>query len=409
MSVGASPTFSNFPQGFAGGVTIRGMPLMQMQPGQVFFLNNGPALLQGARGGSDGNRGTFLSPFASLQGALNSGSSGGPSVGSNQGVQQGRGDVIFVGPGHKETISSATALNLNAAGVAIVGLGSGLIRPTFTLGTATTTTINLFAAGMSIQNCLFLANFAGIASAFTAATAAFTASITGNQMSVTAVSAGTINPGASLIPTGTVLPGTVILNQVSGTTGGIGVYTLNVSVTFASGSLNTGTPDFAIDNCEFRDLTSALNFVTLFTGVATANACDGFQLTRCRVSGLGTTAATTMVKPLQATDRMQLNSNFANLAILNNTPILLAGGTFNHTNLDIGWNILNRPNTSSTGGLMISGTGAAYTGHVHDNYVWSLTATPLITPTGTGLSFDQNFLNNTGAADKSGLILPATV
>ena len=67
MSTGASPTFSNFPGGFANGLSVRGMPLMQMQPGQVFYLGNGPALIQGARGGSDGNRGTFLSPYATLQ------------------------------------------------------------------------------------------------------------------------------------------------------------------------------------------------------------------------------------------------------------------------------------------------------------------------------------------------------
>jgi hypothetical protein len=166
-------------------------------------------------------------------------------------------------------------------------------------------------------------------------------------------------------------------------------------------------PDFAIDNCEFRDLSSVLNFVNIFTGVATANACDGFQFTRNRVSGLGTSVGTALITPLQATDRMQLNSNFANLAILNNTPILLVGGSFNHTNLEIGWNILNRPNTSATGGLMMSSSSTACTGHVHDNQVWSLTATPLLTPTGTKLSFDQNFVNNTGAADKSGLLLPA--
>jgi len=405
MSTGASPTFSNFPGGFTGGLTVRGMPLMQMQPGQVFFLGNGPALIQGARGGSDGNRGTFLSPFGTLQGALNSGSTGSGSLSSNQGVQDGRGDIIFILPGHRETISTATALTLNQAGVAIIGLGNGVLRPTFILDTATTATITLRAAGMSIQNCLFLANFAAIASAFTAANASFTAVIAGTQMTTSAVT-GTITPGATIAGTN-ILPGIFILNQVSGTTGGAGVYTLNQSVTFASGSVTTMTPDFAIDNCEFRDLSSALNFVNIFTGVATANACDGFQFTRNRVSGLGTSAGTAVITPLQATDRMQLNSNFVNLAILNNTPILLVGGSFNHTNLDIGWNILNRPNTSATGGLMMSSSSTACTGHVHDNQVWSLTATPLLTPTGTKLSFDQNFVNNTGAADKSGLLLPA--
>src|ERR1700757_2697851 len=143
MSTGASPTFSNFPGGFANGLTVRGMPLVQMQPGQVFFVGNGPSLVQGARGGSDGNRGTFLSPFGTVQGALNSGSTGSGSLSSNQGIQDGRCDILFVLPGHKETISSATVLTLNTAGVAIIGLGSGLLRPTFTFTTATTANIPL--------------------------------------------------------------------------------------------------------------------------------------------------------------------------------------------------------------------------------------------------------------------------
>lgn len=406
MSTGASPTLSSFPQGFVNGVSIRGMPLVQMQPGQVFWLDNSSILVQGARGGSDGNRGTFLSPFGTLQGALNSGSTGSGSLSSNQGVQSGRGDIIFVGAGHRETISNATTLALNQAGVAVIGLGAGLLRPTFILDTATTANIPLRAAGVSIQNCLFLSNFAAVASVFTAVAASVTASITGTLMTVTVVGSGTVFPGAAIAGAG-ILPGTLIVNQVSGTTGGVGVYTVSNSQTFASGTLTTQTPDFAVDNCEFRDLSSVLNFVSIFTGNTGANSCDGFQFTRNKVAGLGTTVATTVVSILSATDRMALNSNFVNLAILNNTPILLASGANNLTNLEIAYNNLNRPNTSATGGLMISSSSTACTGHVHDNYVWSLTATPLLTPTGTKLAFSQNFVNNTGAADKSGLLLPA--
>jgi hypothetical protein len=405
MSTGASPTFSNFPGGFANGLSVRGMPLMQMQPGQVFYLGNGPALIQGARGGSDGNRGTFLSPYATLQGALNSASSGSGNLSSNQGIQDGRGDIIFILPGHRETITSATALSLNQAGVAIIGLGAGLLRPTFVLSTATTATINVLAAGMSIQNCLFLANFAGIASVFTAANASFTAVIAGNLMTTSSVT-GTINSGATIAGTG-ILPGIMVLNQVSGTVGGAGVYTLSQSLTFASGSVTSMTPDFAIDNCEFRDISTVLNFVTIFSGASTTNACDGFQFTRNRVYSLGNTTGTTCIKPLARADRMQLNSNFVDMGILNDTPILLTGGVYNHQDLEIGWNILNRPNTSATGGLMMSSSATSCTGHVHDNYVWSLVSTPLLAPTGTKLAFDQNYVNNTGAADKSGLLLPA--
>lgn len=82
-----------------------------------------------------------------------------------------RGDIIFVMPGHTETISSATALTLSVAGLTIIGLGTGSLRPTYTLDTATTATINVSAANVTFANCLFVANFAAIASPFTLTTA----------------------------------------------------------------------------------------------------------------------------------------------------------------------------------------------------------------------------------------------
>lgn len=81
------------------------------------------------------------------------------------------GDTIYVMPGHTETISSATALNLDVAGISIVGLGSGSDRPTFTLDTATTTTIPVTADNITVKNLIFSANYADIVSFFTLTTA----------------------------------------------------------------------------------------------------------------------------------------------------------------------------------------------------------------------------------------------
>lgn len=82
-----------------------------------------------------------------------------------------RGDVILVAPGHTEALSSATALNLDVAGVTIVGLGEGSLRPTITLDTATTATIPVSAANVSVKNMILTANFADIVSFFTLAAA----------------------------------------------------------------------------------------------------------------------------------------------------------------------------------------------------------------------------------------------
>src|SRR5882762_4151718 len=101
------PTTSNFPNGFSFGLTLRGVSLFQTHPGKVFWLsNNTTGLLVGQRGGSDGNRGDFNSPFSTLAGALLQ-------------CTAGRGDIIMVKPGHAETISSSTALTMSIAGTAV--------------------------------------------------------------------------------------------------------------------------------------------------------------------------------------------------------------------------------------------------------------------------------------------------
>lgn len=82
-----------------------------------------------------------------------------------------RGDVIYVAPGHTETLSSATAISLDIAGITIIGLGNGAQRPTLTFDTATTTTIPVSAANIKISNMIFTANFADIVSVFTLTTA----------------------------------------------------------------------------------------------------------------------------------------------------------------------------------------------------------------------------------------------
>ena len=153
------PIRSDFPNGFLNGVTLRGMPIVQAHPGEVFWLYNGTALLGQQRGGSDGNKGTFNSPFSTLAGAQAK-------------CVANRGDIIMVKPGHAETISSSTALTMSIAGVAVIGLGNGTNRPKFTLDTAATAAINVSAANVSFQNCQFFANFLAITSCFTLTTAA---------------------------------------------------------------------------------------------------------------------------------------------------------------------------------------------------------------------------------------------
>jgi len=66
------------------------------------------------------------------------------------------GDVVFVMPGHVETVASAAACDLNTAGVFWYGLGWGPSRPTVNFTTATTADLNLDGAGIVLYNFLFV-------------------------------------------------------------------------------------------------------------------------------------------------------------------------------------------------------------------------------------------------------------
>jgi hypothetical protein len=172
------------------------------------------------------------------------------------------------------------------------------------------------------------------------------------------------------------------------------------------------TPDFNIENCEFRDLSSVLNALTVFTGAAIANSVDGFRFANNKVASLGTTAATTAIKVSTDQARMQIMDNFGVSAVLNDTAALLAAGTAQLTSLQIGRNVWERPNTSSTGGSFVSGSGNAWTGHAYDNYFYQVDATAgiwIATGHGSAFGYSNNFSPITGAVDKSALINPAAV
>ena len=138
---------SNFSKGFSGGLTVRGLPVLNAYSGNVLWVHSA---------GSANGAGTFQRPYATLEQAINAADVG---------------DTIMVKAGHAESIADATTLVFDKAGISIVGLGSGSRRPTFTFTTATTANIPVSAANVSIENILFVANFADIVSFITLTTA----------------------------------------------------------------------------------------------------------------------------------------------------------------------------------------------------------------------------------------------
>ena len=71
-----------------------------------------------------------------------------------------QGDVVYVLPGHVETISGATGLVMDVAGVSVIGLGSGGDRPTLTLS-ASASTVSITAASCVLANIKLISSFTG--------------------------------------------------------------------------------------------------------------------------------------------------------------------------------------------------------------------------------------------------------
>ena len=323
--------YANYSNGFADGLIVRGVPLQVLHPGKVFYVSNASAAaLPGHKAGHDAGPGTFDEPFATIDYAIGQ-------------CSGGRGDIIFVKPGYTQTLTLTTDIVLDVANVAIVGMGTGGLRPTLTYATNDTANILVSAANITLYNLLVVANKAAVTSAFT----------------------------------------------VDGT------------------SLAT---DLTIANCEFRDTSAILNFVTLLTGNATAQSLQGLHFVDNEIISLGTTAATTAIKALEAASRIKLLRNFGTWAVLDDTAAFFAGSDKNFLQFEMGYNVLNKPNTSSDGGSFVSGTGTAWTGFAHHNLCWQLDNTAGIwIAAATKLAFSENYSPITGAAEKSGLINPAAV
>lgn len=83
-----------------------------------------------------------------------------------------KGDVIYLMPGHAENIASATGCVMDIAGVSVIGLGSGLLRPTLTLTTHVGATVSVTAASCTIENVVIVGNFLNITAAITVAATA---------------------------------------------------------------------------------------------------------------------------------------------------------------------------------------------------------------------------------------------
>jgi hypothetical protein len=132
--------FSNYPDGFKWGLTVRGIPILNTYAGNIWWVDSGI--------GSNGNSGKLpTQPFATIDYAI------GRCTANN-------GDIILVAPGHTETITADSGIDVDVAGVTIIGLGNGEDRPTITFTTATAADLKMAAANTAIFNMVFKCNIA---------------------------------------------------------------------------------------------------------------------------------------------------------------------------------------------------------------------------------------------------------
>lgn len=125
---------THFPNGFANGVDILGLPLLNTYAGNVFWVDSGI--------GSNTYKGTRKHPFGTIDYAVGR-------------CTANKGDIIMVAPGHTETITAAAGLALDVAGITLIGLGNGSNRPTIDFTTAVGADMDVDAANITMVNFLF--------------------------------------------------------------------------------------------------------------------------------------------------------------------------------------------------------------------------------------------------------------
>lgn len=110
-------------------------------PGSIFFVHSGTGTDAAGYGSNPG------SPVATLDYAI-----------ANL-TTASKGDVIYVMPGHAENLTAADGVDVDVAGISIVGLGWGALKPTFST-TAAAGSFKVDAANCVVRNLRFVANFA---------------------------------------------------------------------------------------------------------------------------------------------------------------------------------------------------------------------------------------------------------
>lgn len=119
---------------FNQNITVRGALLGMSQYGNIYYVHSGTGIDSRRQGK------TYLAPYASINYAIS-------------GATADVGDIIYVMPGHSVAITTAGEIDINVAGLSIIGLGRGSNKPTITYGVDGSVTIA--ADNVTIKNFRF--------------------------------------------------------------------------------------------------------------------------------------------------------------------------------------------------------------------------------------------------------------
>src|SRR5262245_44934865 len=135
MSLSRSPFMQSRTSGGTGPLVLADG---RFAPGNVFFVQS----TQSNAGDSAGHGQTPDAPFSTIDYAVG-------QCTANQ------GDIIVVLPGHVEVVTAAGGLALDVAGIRIVGLGEGDLKPRVNFTTADTADCNVDADDITVEGLVF--------------------------------------------------------------------------------------------------------------------------------------------------------------------------------------------------------------------------------------------------------------
>jgi hypothetical protein len=282
--------------------------------GNIFFVDSGSST-----GGTSAGYGSNPdAPFTTIDSAI------GQTTANN-------GDIIYVMAGHSETLTGASAITCDVAGVTIIGLGRGTSRPTLLLDAGASVSIVVSAANVRWENVIFSAGHADI--------------------------------------------------------------TVAIDVSAASAEFH---------KCEWKENTTAENFLTCIRTSAVANACDGLSVTESIVTDVDT-AAVNFITVREDTDLLVMNDNFIELGVNDSNAIIGVASGKDLTSCRILRNYIFRLNTA--GDLLVDSDTTANSGIIAHNRIGHADTSGEVLVDADGVRQFDNIGTATNTA--SGYILPA--